>query len=170
MKLTITLSHVVACTENGVIGRDGGMPWHLPDELKRFKATTVGKVLIMGRKTFESIGRPLPGRYTIVVSRSREMLPRIVTPATSLEEAMTHAREMAPGWLNEICVVGGGEIYRQTLAMVDKIYLTRIHQEIDGDTTYPLEGLKDFECIQSEEVTASAIPYAATIWVRRKAE
>lgn len=162
-----TLSHVVACSENGVIGRDGGMPWHLPDELKRFKAITMGKVLIMGRKTFESIGRPLPGRYTIVVSRSKEMLPRIVTPATSLESALRHAADMAPNWGNEICVVGGGEIYRQTLDLVDKIYLTRIHQEIDGDTTYPLEGLKDFECKESEEVTSSAIPYAATIWIRK---
>lgn len=161
------ISHVVACSENGVIGRDGGMPWHLPDELKRFKSITMGKVLIMGRKTFESIGRPLPGRYTIVVSRGREMLPRIVTPATSLEAALEHARAMAAQWGEEICVVGGGEIYRQTLDVIDKIYLTRIHQHIDGDTTYPLEALKDFECQESEDVSSSAIPYTAMIWLRK---
>ncbi|MBC7662161.1 MAG: dihydrofolate reductase [Chitinophagaceae bacterium] len=164
-----TLSQVVACSENGIIGREGTMPWHLPDELKRFKAITMGKVLIMGRKTFESIGRPLPGRYSIVVSRTKEMLPRIVTAATSLESALRLAREVAPQWGQEICIIGGGEIYRQTLDLVDKIYLTRIHQTIDGDTHYPLAGLKDFDCIESEEITSSAIPYAATIWLRRTA-
>jgi len=162
-----TLSHVVACSENGVIGRDGGMPWHLPDELKRFKAITMGKVLIMGRKTFESIGTALPGRYSIVISRSKEMLPRIVTPATSIESALKHANDMASRWGNEICIIGGGEIYRQTTAIVQKIYLTRIHQEMTGDTTYPLDVLAAFECQESEEVTSSAIPYAATIWTRK---
>lgn len=161
------LSHVVACSDNGIIGRDGGMPWHLPDELRRFKAITMGKVLVMGRKTFDSIGRPLAGRYSIVVSRSKEMLPRIVTPATSLEAALEHAREIAPNWGNEICIIGGGEIYRQTIDIVQKIYLTRIHQEITGDTSYPLEALKAFECQESEEVTSSALPYAVTIWLRK---
>ena len=165
--MSTRISHVVACSENGVIGRDGGMPWHLPDELKRFKNITMGKVLIMGRKTFESIGRPLPGRYTIVVSRSKEALPRTVTPATSLESALKHAKDMAVNWGNEICIVGGGEIYRQTLDVIDTIYLTRIHQAIDGDTTYPLEALKDFECKESEEVTSSAIAYASTLWARK---
>ncbi len=160
------LSHVVACTENGVIGKDGGMPWHLPDELKRFKNITMGKILVMGRKTYESIGRPLPGRYTIVVSRKENVLPRIVTPAASLEEALRHAREIAPAWNNEICVVGGGEIYRQTKDLVDLIYLTRIKAEIEGDTFYPLDVLKDFDLVEKEDVS-SAIDYTASVWKRK---
>ncbi|RZA24786.1 MAG: dihydrofolate reductase [Proteobacteria bacterium] len=160
------ISHVVACTENGVIGRDGGMPWHLPDELKRFKAITMGKVLIMGRKTYESIGRPLPGRYSIVVSRSLEMLPRIVTPAKSLSEALNHAQEIASNWQNEICIVGGGEIYKQTLDVIDRIYLTRIQTTLEGDTFYPLDILSKFVCAETEKV-ASSIPYEATIWNRK---
>ncbi len=166
-KVSPLLSHVVACSENGVIGRDGGMPWHLPDELKRFKSITMGKVLVMGRKTFESIGRPLPGRYSIVLSRSKEMLPRIVTPASTLDSALRHAREMAPKWGNEICIIGGGEIYRQTLHIIQKIYLTRIHLDLAGDTTYPLEALDAFKCEESEKVTASAFPYTTSIWTRK---
>lgn len=160
------LSHVVACSQNGVIGKDGTMPWHLPDELKRFKAITMGKVLIMGRKTYESIGRPLPGRYTIVVSRSMEVMPRIVTPAKSLEEALEHAKEIAPNWLNEICIVGGGEIYRQTAELIDRIYLTQIQKRIEGDTFYPLDILDKFERKEIEHVESS-IPYDAEIWDRR---
>lgn len=163
--MTPRISQVVACSLNGVIGKDGSMPWHLPDELKRFKNITMGKVLIMGRKTYESIGRPLPGRYTIVVSRSLEMMPRIVTPAKSLEEALEHAKDIAPEWQNEICIVGGGEIYRQTADMIDRIYLTRIQKEIEGDTFYPLEILSKFSR-QGIEQVESSIPYSAEIWDR----
>ena len=165
--MSLSISHVVACSENGIIGLEGKMPWHLPDELKRFKAITMGKVLIMGRKTYESIGRPLPGRYTIVVSRSLDTLPRIVTPAKSLDDAFAHARDIAGNWQNEICVVGGGEIYRQTAGMIDRIYLTKILRRIEGDTSYPLEVLKDFDCA-STELVASEIPYEASIWNRRR--
>jgi dihydrofolate reductase len=160
------ISHVVACTENGVIGRDGKMPWHLPDELRHFKEITMGKVLIMGRKTYESIGRPLPGRYSIVVSRSLEMLPRIVTPAKSLDSALSHARDIAMKWQNEVCIIGGGEIYRQTTDLVDRIYLTRIQTTLEGDTFYPLEILSQFECVGRREV-ASSLPYEASVWNRK---
>lgn len=145
------LSHVVACSENGVIGKNGGLPWHLPEDLKRFKALTTGHILIMGRKTYESIGRPLPGRYTIVVSRSMPVLPRIVTPAASLDEAFTHAKSMLGHWPEEVFIVGGGDIYRQTLPKVDRIYLTKVHQTVEGDTLYPLDQLNDFEIVETEE-------------------
>lgn len=164
--MSLMISHVVACSANGVIGLDGKMPWHLPDELKRFKAITMGKVLIMGRKTFESIGRALPGRYTIVVSRSLDILPRIVTPAQSLDEALKHGREIAPNWNNEICIVGGGEIYSQTAQVIDRIYLSTIQKQIVGDTHYPLGILKDFDCHSTEHVE-SELPYDVTIWDRR---
>ncbi len=160
------ISHVVACSENGVIGRDGGMPWHLPEELKRFKAITMGKVLIMGRKTYESIGRPLPGRYTIVVSRNSEAMPRIVTLSSCLENAIEHAKEIAPQWQNEICIVGGGEIYKQTSDLVDRIYLTRIEKRIEGDTFYPLAVLEKFHVTESERVEREEIPYEALIYDR----
>lgn len=154
------LSHVVACSENAVIGKDGGLPWHLPEDLKRFKALTTGHILIMGRKTFESIGRPLPGRYTIVVSRSKPVLPRIVTPVGSIEEAFAHIKEIAAAWPEEVFIVGGGDIYRQTLPLVDRIYLTKVHQQVEGDTTYPLDRLQDFEVLESDaqpQFTASVL-------------
>ena len=161
------LSHVVACSENGIIGKDGTMPWHLPDELQRFKAITMGKVIIMGRKTYESIGRPLPGRYSIVITRSAPALPRNVTLTRSIDEALENAQLVSANWSNEVCIIGGGEIYRQTLPMIQQIFLTRIHQNIDGDTTYPLEALEGFECKNSEEVTTSAIPYSTALWIRK---
>ncbi len=162
------LSHVVACSENGIIGKDGTMPWHLPDELQRFKAITMGKIIVMGRKTYQSIGRPLPGRYSIVISRSEAAFPRIVTLVHSIDEALEHAKAMSELWQNEICIIGGGEIYRQTLPLVQRIYLTRIHRAIEGDTSYPLEVLKDFQCRENEEVTNSSLPYSASIWDRKK--
>nr|AIA12344.1 Dihydrofolate reductase [uncultured bacterium] len=161
------LSHVVACSENGVIGKDGGLPWHLPEDLKRFKALTMGHILIMGRKTFDSIGRALPGRYTIVVSRNTTMMPRIVTPAASIDEAIQHASTLTAAWKDEVFIVGGGEIYRQTLPRVQRIYLTKVKMNIDGDTTYPLDSLSDFELKETIEVEDSHPPFTTSILERR---
>lgn len=135
------ISHVVAMSENGVIGRDGGLPWHIPGDLKRFKATTMGKMVLMGRKTYASVGRPLPGRLNIVVTRSSALsregfAPEVILCAT-LEEAMSFARGHAQDWQNELCIIGGGEIYAQTMDIVDTVYLSRVHMVVDGDTSYP---------------------------------
>ena len=112
-KSDVSVAIVVAAADNGVIGRDGAMPWRLSTDLKRFKAITMGKPVIMGRKTFESVGRPLPGRRNIVVTRNPAFSADGVEVFSDLDAAIAHARDAASAdGLNEICVIGGGEIYR----------------------------------------------------------
>jgi dihydrofolate reductase len=134
----ILVTLVAAVARNGVIGRDGGLPWRLSSDLKRFKANTMGRPLIMGRKTFQSIGRPLPGRDNIVVTRDRAFAPEGVFTAPDVGTALELARDKARGAGSaEICVIGGGEIYRQTFDMADRLIVTFIEAEIEGDTIFP---------------------------------
>ena len=126
------LSHIVAMARNGVIGRDNAMPWHLPDDLKHFKALTMGKPMLMGRKTFAAIGKPLPGRTSLVLTRDPVWRAEGVIAVRSLDEAFEKA-----GDVPELCVVGGAEIYRLTLPHTQRIHLTRIHADIQGDTVFP---------------------------------
>jgi dihydrofolate reductase len=125
---------VVAVSENGVIGDAGGIPWHLPEDLKHFKRLTMGHAMVMGRKTYESIGRPLPGRRTIVVTRNRDFAAAGCDVAPDVETAIRLARE---GGDDEPRIVGGGAIYREALPLATRIYLSRVHAEIPGDTTFP---------------------------------
>lgn len=134
------ISIVVAVSKNGVIGRDGDMPWKLSTDLKRFKALTMGKPLVLGRKTFESFGsRPLPGRPHIIVSRTAQIDAPSVDVAASLDDALSQARRQALALgVDEICVIGGGEIYAQALPMADILYVTHVETEIEGgDTFFP---------------------------------
>lgn len=131
---------IVAVAENGVIGRDGTMPWRLKSDLRRFKALTIGKPVLMGRKTFASLPRPLPGRTNIVISRDRALkLPGALT--TSLDDARAIARgDALRRFATEIAVVGGAEIYAQFLADADRIELTEVHARPEGDTFFaPLD-------------------------------
>ncbi|PWV99156.1 dihydrofolate reductase [Hoeflea marina] len=128
---------VVAMADNRIIGADGGMPWRLPTDLKRFKAVTLGKPVIMGRKTWESIGRPLPGRANIVVSRSASALEGAEV-AASLNDALVLARaHAAAAGAGQICIIGGGEIYRQAMDLADELVVTHVSAELDGDTEFP---------------------------------
>jgi dihydrofolate reductase len=129
----------VAIARNGVIGREGGLPWRLSSDLKRFKADTMGKPVIMGRKTWASIGRPLPGRLNIVVTRDSAFHAEGAETASSLEDAVTLARTRARcmAGADEICIIGGGEIYRQAMAMADRLHVTHVLADIDGDTVFP---------------------------------
>ena len=130
---------VVAMAENGVIGRDGDMPWKLSTDLKRFKALTMGKPLVMGRKTFESVGgKPLPGRPHVIVSRGPAIdVPGVETRA-SLEAALERATAIAgASGVDEVCIAGGGEIYRQALPLADELHVTHVDAVIDGDTVFP---------------------------------
>lgn len=133
----MTLSIIVAVAENGVIGCAGRMPWHISEDLKRFKRITSGHPVVMGRKTFESLGcKPLPNRTNIVVTRNSGLaLPEGVLSAASIEDAVARFA----GTAQEIFIIGGGEIYRQAMASdrVDKLYLTRILASPDGDTHFP---------------------------------
>ena len=126
------LSIIVAVADNGVIGSGNQLPWRLPDDLKRFKALSLGKPIVMGRKTFDSIGRPLPGRLNIVISRQPGLEIPGCRVVASIDEALA-AAQPAP----EIVIVGGADIYRQILPKVQTIHLTRVHANIAGDVVFP---------------------------------
>lgn len=121
---------VVARADNGVIGSQGAMPWHIPGDLKRFKRITLGKPVVMGRKTFESIGKPLPGRHNIVLTRQQGWRAEGVTVVANLAEAI------AAAGASEIMIIGGAEIYREALPSATRIELTEIHASPDGDTHF----------------------------------
>lgn len=125
-------SLIVAMSENHVIGRAGQLPWHLSADLRRFRQLTMGHTIVMGRKTFESIGRPLPGRNSIVISRQQGYRPPGVHVAASLDDA----ERLAAGD-SEVFFIGGGELYRQALPRVARIYLTLVHATVAGDTDFP---------------------------------
>ena len=126
------LAIVVAAAENNVIGSGNRLPWRLPDDLKRFKALTLGKPVVMGRRTWESIGRPLPGRANIVVSRQ----PGLRIEGCTVVDSLTQALAAAAGH-PEVMVIGGAEIYRQALASTTTVHLTRVHASVAGDVYFP---------------------------------
>jgi dihydrofolate reductase len=131
--LIVTL--IVAVADNGVIGRDNALPWHLPEDLKRFKRITMGKPIVMGRKTFESIGRPLPGRQNIVVTRDANYRRDGVTVVHSVEAAVA-----AAGAAEEVMVIGGADLFRLFLPKARRVHLTRVHGDVAGDVHWsPLD-------------------------------
>jgi dihydrofolate reductase len=131
MELTL----VVAASENNVIGKGNQLPWHLSDDLKFFKQVTSGKPVVMGRKTFESLGRPLPNRLNIVLSRSAISLPEGVLLFHALQEALEYLRQQA---LPEACIIGGGIVFEEALPVATQVYLTRVHTTIaDGEAFFP---------------------------------
>ena len=126
------IAMIAAMANNRVIGKDNQMPWHLPEDLRHFKAMTLGKPVVMGRKTYESIGRPLPGRHNIVISRQTDLLIEGVTTVTSFESA-----KLAAGACDELVVMGGGQLYEMLLPQAVILYLTEINLAVDGDTYFP---------------------------------
>jgi dihydrofolate reductase len=159
----MTISIIAAISDNGVIGRDNALPWHVSSDLKRFKSLTIGHHLLMGRKTFESIGRPLPGRSTIVVTRNSSWSADGVQTAASIEEALRLANDD-----REIFIAGGAEIYRQTLRRADRLYITRVHAEMNGDAFFPeyddvtewrLEDSEHFDADDRNEYPFSFLTY-----------
>jgi dihydrofolate reductase len=126
------LSLIVAMARNRVIGRDGKLPWHLSADLKRFKALTMGHHIVMGRKTWESIGRPLPGRTSVVITRNPAYAAAGATVVNSVESALKTAAGDS-----EVFVIGGADIYRSALALADRIYLTELQAEYQGDVLFP---------------------------------
>lgn len=134
----IHLSLICARSRNGAIGLNNQLPWHLPRDLAHFKAVTMGHPIIMGRKTFDSIGRPLPGRHNIVVSRQHDWSREGVTVVSSLEAAIARATEIAQNLgLREIMLIGGASLYEQALPLAQRLYLTEVHTEVPGDTFFP---------------------------------
>ena len=125
---------IVAVAQNGVIGRDGGLPWRLSNDLRYFKSVTMGKPIIMGRKTYQSIGRPLPGRPNIVVSRNPDFAADGTDVQTSLPGAVRHAATL-PG--DEAMIIGGAALYDEALSHANRIYLTEVHADVAGDVRFP---------------------------------
>lgn len=147
----------VAIAENGVIGRDGGLPWRLSTDLKRFKAETMGRPIVMGRKTWESFPkRPLPGRLNIVVTRDPAYRAEGAEVVHSLQDALTLARikERCMAGIGEICVVGGGEIYAQALPLADRLSVTHVEAAVEGDTRFPAIDPEIWRVVSAENVPA----------------
>jgi dihydrofolate reductase len=160
------VSLVIATDRRGVIGRDGRLPWHLPADLRHFKALTMGKPIVMGRRTWDSLGRPLPGRHNIVVTRQRGLMLEAATVVDSLDEALA-----AAGAVPEVCVIGGAEIYGQALPLADVVHLTLVEADVDGDTYLPPLDPGEWRETARESHTADerhAWPYSFVTLERRR--
>jgi len=136
--MSVPVAAIVAAADNDVIGRGNALPWDLPADLAHFRRRTLGKPILMGRRTYESIGRPLPGRTNIVITRDRAYAPEGVRVVHTLEEALEVAEHIALiDGAEELVVIGGAEIYAATLGLLDRLYLTRVHVSPSGDTYLP---------------------------------
>lgn len=164
------LSHVTAMSKNRVIGKDNKLPWHIPEDLKFFKKVTNGKIMIMGRKTFESLPGILPNRLHIVISRNNYVSDEADTVFVhSIDEALNAAKKFIPKYGDDVCIVGGGEIYRQTMDITDRIYLTVIDQEFEGDAKYPEIPEKDFILVEQNDRPGPP-PFSFRTYVRKGRE
>lgn len=164
----VILSLLVAADENNVIGKDNKLPWHLPNDLKYFKNQTWGMPILMGRKTFESIGKPLPGRKSIVITRSKDWNHDGVEVVHSVDEAIEKAKQLGA---KEIFVIGGAEIFQTAFPQANRIYLTRIHHQFDGDAYFPELSPNDWDLMQSRLCSADQKNlYAHTfqVWERKQ--
>ena len=162
------LSLIAAVAQNNVIGKDGSLAWHIPDDLKRFRALTTGHTVIMGRRTYEGIGKPLPGRTNIIVTRRTGYTVPGCLIAHSLEEATTLADKPELG--DKTFIIGGGEIFRQTLELATVMYLTLIHRAVEGDTHFPELGAEWEEVDREDHRDALPVPYSFITFKRRTAD
>ena len=167
----MTLSIIVAVSDNNVIGRNNDLPWHLPADLKYFKEKTMGHCVVMGRKNFESIPerfRPLPGRTNIVITRQPDYQPSGVLVAHSIDDAVEMAKRQGE---TECFITGGGEIFRQSVHLCDKIYLTRIHHDFEGDVFFPEINWKDWKEVSRKDIPhdeKNKYPFSFLIYERVK--
>ena len=139
------LAVIVAAARNGVIGRNNALPWHLPEDLRYFKQVTMGKPIVMGRKTYESIGRPLPGRQNLVLTRQPDWRVEGVTVVQTVDAALSAAADASA-----LMLVGGGEVYRLFWPQISVIEFTRVHTRVVGDTRFPAFGEPDWRCVQRD--------------------
>jgi dihydrofolate reductase len=152
----VKVALVWAMARNRTIGRNNSLPWHLPEDLKFFKRVTIGKPIIMGRKTWDSIGRPLPGRCNIVISRNTGFKAEGVEAVNSLQQALDLAEKISQqSGSDEVCVIGGAEIYAQALMVADRLYLTQVHADIDGDTFFPEFDRSQWQELERQDFLAS---------------
>ncbi|WP_206952988.1 dihydrofolate reductase [Trinickia acidisoli] len=158
-----TLTIIVARARNGVIGRDNQLPWHLPEDLAFFKRTTMGAPIIMGRKTHESIGRPLPGRRNIVVTRDAARRFEGCETAASMAEALALA---AKDGAIEAFLIGGTQLYEEGIGFADKLVITEIDADVEGDATFPAPDPTHWEAVSREQHRAEAFAYARVVYRR----
>jgi dihydrofolate reductase len=158
------LTLLAARARNGTIGRDGGLPWHLPEDLRHFRQTTLGHPIVMGRRTFESIGRPLPGRRTIVLTRDAAWSHPGCERAGSLEDALARCAG-AP----EVFVVGGGAVYAAAMPIADRLIVTDVEIDVDGDVLFPpIDPARWRLDTRAEAVGASGLRYAIGTWLPQR--
>ncbi len=147
----VRISLIVAVAENGVIGRDGDLPWRLPDDLRHFKAVTMGKPVLMGRRTWDSLKGPLPGRRNLVLSRNAALQRSGAEIVSSLEDALRVAADV-----DELVVIGGAQLYALALPVADRLYVTRVHASVSGDTHFPEIQWEDWHCVERRTHPADA--------------
>ena len=172
MTKTLPLCLIAALAQNRVIGRDNQLPWHLPADLKHFKAMTLGKPIIMGRKTWDSLGRPLPGRLNLVVSRQPGLQLEGAEVFASLEAAIVRAEQWArEQGAGELMLIGGAQLYAQALPLAQRLYLTHVGLRPEGDAWFPEFSEADWHLVSSvEHPAAGETPtYAFEVWERRPA-
>lgn len=160
------ISVIVAAAENGVIGRQNDLPWRLSADLRRFKDLTMGHAIVMGRKTYESIGRPLPGRRMIVITRQPNYTAPGAEMVGSLEDALAAAANQGE---NEAFIIGGAEIFNQAMPLAQRLYLTRVHANVDGDIHLPPFDLSDWRQLAAQRHDADAkneYPYSFEVYER----
>lgn len=160
------ISIIVAASENNVIGINNMLPWRLPTDLKYFKSTTLGKPIVMGRKTFESLGKPLPGRPNIVITRQKEFQPEGAYVVGSVEEGIEKAKSFGG---DELFITGGSQIFEQAWPLVERIYLTRVYAVVHGDAFFPQLDGAEFELVTDERHEAdekNQYSFAFQVWER----
>lgn len=165
------VSLIVARADNGVIGIDNKLPWHLPCDLKYFKRVTMGKPVVMGRKTFESIGRPLPGRTNVVVTRNHDWSALGVRVVSNLRDGLKLACTQAElDGVDEVVLIGGASIYQESMALVDRMYVTQVHVSPEGDAFFKAPDEAIFEQISVDDHFADdiSLAYSYEIWDRRE--
>ena len=169
--MSVPVAMIVAVGSNGVIGSQGGIPWRLPSDFAHFKRTTLGKPLIMGRKTFESIGRPLPGRTNIIVTRRRDYRPEGAVVVSSLAEALEKARRVAVAdGATEVMIGGGGEIYREAMPQAERLYVTHVEAAPEGDAYFPdIDPLlwEVEQVLAIERTDRDSAPFSVKVYRRR---
>lgn len=169
--MTIKVSLIAAVAENGVIGRNNELPWHIKSEFQYFKNTTVGHPIVMGRRSFESLGKPLPKRANIVVTRDRSFRAEGVIVAHSLEEGLGIARDIAAkDKVEEVFIGGGADIYRLSLPGADRLYLTEVHMKPEGDTLFPAFDRSEWQEVKREfhpKLAGETADYTITVLERK---
>ncbi len=163
------ISHIAALSKNKVIGVDGDLPWDLPEDMKYFRDKTSGHMIVMGRKTFESFPKPLKNRLHIVITRQENYeVPEGVEVFSSIDKALEFCQTQTDKWGSEVFIIGGGEIYKQTLEQADQLYLTLIDKEYKGDAKYP-----DFEdqfILSDRDERTTPLPFAFCLFTKKTKE